>query len=169
MRCDLQQFEVVHGPSECTLSIRGVINENTDFSQIDLKSAKLVYLDLKEVKTLNSMGLRNWVLWVKQIKDSTQMIVRHCPRTVVDQMNILHGFLPMGAVVESFFIPYTCSSCQHEENYLAIRGRDYKEGTVDSKEGASILNTRPCVKCKETMEMDVVPARYFNFLKYRRI
>lgn len=163
----MQQFNVTQKQNECTIEVQGAINENSDFSVIDLKSAKMVYLDLKSVTTLNSMGLRNWVNWVKQLK-ITQMIVRHCPRAVVDQMNILHGFLPMGAIVESFFVPYSCQNCGLEENYLALRGRDFQEGNVDTKEGHNLPQVKTCPKCQGQMEMDVVSSRYFIFLKYRR-
>lgn len=166
---DKNQFDVKHEGDQCTVRVSGAINENIDFTQVDVKSPKVLYLDLKDVKSLNSMGLRNWVLWVKEIKRTTQIVFRNCPHCVVDQMNILSGFLPMGAVVESFYVPYTCLSCSFEHKHLAVRGKDYMEGTVDTKEGAALPQSRQCPECKEKMEIDVVAAKYFHFLKYRRV
>lgn len=153
----------------CVIYMSGTINENSEFNKIDLSNAKLIYLDLRDVRNLNSMGLRNWVQWVKGLKAKHQMVFRNCPRSVVDQMNILQGFLPMGAIVESFFVPYVCDHCGHDESFLATRGQDYMEGSIDTKEGASMASSRPCPSCGKNMEMDVVPSKYFNFLKYRRL
>ncbi len=162
------QFKVFSGDTECSVHIEGPINENTIFSQIDLQGAKILILDLEHVRSLNSMGLRNWMLWIRSLKSRSQTFFRNCPRVVVDQMNILQGFLPMGAVVESFFVPYWCSSCEHEENHLATRGRDFMEGTVDTPEGLTLTETRPCPVCSGQMEWDIIPLKYFAFLKYRK-
>ncbi len=162
------QFKVFSDVSECSIHIEGAINENTDFFQVELGGVKIVILDLEHVHSLNSMGLRNWVLWIRSLKSRAQTYFRNCPRPVVDQMNILQGFLPMGAVVESFFVPYTCPSCQHEENYRATRGKDFMEGTVDAREGLILSENRPCPVCSGQMEWDIIPAKYFAFLKYRK-
>ncbi|MGE0764155.1 MAG: hypothetical protein AB7N80_12815 [Bdellovibrionales bacterium] len=165
----MKQFRVENKGNECVIHISGTINENSDFSQLRLEGSKLIYLDLSEVKNLNSMGLRNWVMWIKQLKVKSQMVFRNCPRTVVDQMNILQGFLPMGAIVESFFVPYACPACGKEESYLAVRGKDYMEGSVDTKEGSSLPENGVCKSCGAKTEIDIIPSKYFNFLKYRRI
>lgn len=153
--------------SESQISIQGSIDENMDFSSLKIGEAKNLILDLREVRSLNSMGLRNWVHWVKSFRGRKQLFLRHCPRVVVDQMNILQGFLPIGAVVESIFVPYYCESCDKEENVLAQRGRDYMEGSVDAREGQNLSPTKICPHCGKTSEMDVIPAKYFGFLKYR--
>lgn len=152
----------------CILFLSGPINENSDLSKITFEESKVVYLDLSQVKHINSMGLRQWVVWVKGFKDRHHLVFRFCPRPVVDQINILQGFLPSGAVVESFFVPFSCPSCGHEEDVLLHRGRDYMEGSVDLKEGLTLDQNRPCGKCQKPMELDVVYPKYFNFLKYRR-
>lgn len=162
------KFKIFSSPKDCTIHFSGAINENSDFSGMDLGAAKVLILDLHGVTSLNSMGLRNWVNWVKGVKNKMQLHFRQCPRVVVDQMNVLQGFLPMGAVVESFFVPYHCDACQHEENYLATRGKDYMEGTVDTRDGIVMPETRPCPVCAAQMDWDIVPLKYFSFLKYRK-
>lgn len=162
------QFKVFNNSQDCVVHVEGAINEDTIFKEIDPGSAKVVILDLDKVASLNSMGLRNWLNWVKKIRAKAQIVFRSCPRTVVDQMNILNGFLPMGALVESFYIPFYCDSCGREDNFLAVRGRDYMEATVDAREGMTVPAQRPCPVCQQDMSMDVLPAKYFSFLKYRR-
>jgi anti-anti-sigma regulatory factor len=162
------EFKTYAGNGECTVHVSGVINESTDFGEIDIAGAKAVILDLGGVIFLNSMGLRNWVIWTKGLLGKAQFFFRNCPRPVVEQMSILQGFLPMGAIVESFFIPYHCKSCNHEEEYLATRGKDFMPATVDAKGGLNVPEKRPCPVCNAEMEWDVVADKYFSFLKYRK-
>lgn len=162
------QFKISTDDDIVIIRIFGDINENTKFVELVLPPLKKIVLDLTEVKTLNSMGLKNWLQWVKKFKIYTQFVFKGCPRPVVDQMNILQGFLPMGALVESFFVPYYCSHCGHEEEFFAVRGRDFMEATVDTKEGILLTQKRQCMMCGKESELDVVPAKYFSFLKYRR-
>ncbi len=162
------QFKIFNDGQICVVHVTGAINEETIFQEIDPGASMVVTLDLDKVVSLNSMGLRNWVLWVKQLRSKFQMVFRNCPRVVVDQMNILNGFLPMGAIVGSFYVPYYCESCGREDNLLATRGKDYMEATVDAREGIKIPEQRPCPVCQEEMALDVIPAKYFSFLKYRR-
>jgi anti-anti-sigma regulatory factor len=165
---ELPQIRIFNDNGVFTLHFIGILDENTDFRPIKLDGAKSIIVDLEKVTGLNSMGLRNWVLWTKSLKAQAQIFFRHCTRPVVDQMNILNGFLPMGAIVESFYVPYHCEGCAHDDNYLAVRGKDYMEGRADSKEGIKIPDERACTACGEPMQFDVVPRKYFGFLKYRK-
>jgi anti-anti-sigma regulatory factor len=151
------------------VSIIGAINENTTFAELDLNGAKEIHLDLKQVSNLNSMGLRNWLIWVKKLKGKAQMRFQNCPRVVVEQMAILQGFLPIGAIVDSFQVPYYCDSCGHEEQFMAFRGRDYMEATADTPEGVKVPEIKPCPSCQLKMNIDIVPLKYFSFLKNRRV
>lgn len=149
------------------LSFSGDINEYADFTKVDLGGAKEAIFDFSEVRFVNSIGLRGWIIWIKKAAGMSIQFIK-CPRYVVDQMNILEGFLPPNARVESFYIPYYCESCDHTEMFLAERGRDFKEGTADVKEGILVKDELPCPKCGNPAEMDVLKERYFNFLKYRK-
>jgi len=152
---------------ELILRFRGDLNEDADFSGVQIPEVSKLSLDLRDVQMLNSLGLRAWVNWIRSVPDNILIVFSHCPHFVVEQMNILEGFLPMGARVESFFVPYHCEACGHDEMYLAVRGRDYMEGTVDKQEGVVLKETRSCPVCPEDMELDVIPHKYFRFLKYR--
>lgn len=150
------------------LKLSGSINENANFDSLDLSPGKKLIIDIENVRLINSTGLRNWVIWVKSLDPNTQILLRHCPHVVVEQMNILKSFLPSGAIVESFEVPYHCESCGYEEMVMAERGVDYMEGTADQKEGILLPEQRPCPECEEKMGLDVLPAKYFTFLKFRR-
>lgn len=153
---------------QMTLALTGNLNENAEFPQLDVNGVREVVLDLSGIKMLNSVGLRSWLLWIKTFAQKTGLVFVNCPRHVVDQMNILDGFLPTHARVDSFFVPYFCESCDATESILARRGQDFMEGTADTREGVTLPDERPCPHCQKPMEMDVLRDRYFSFLKYRK-
>jgi anti-anti-sigma factor len=147
--------------------IKGEIDEDAVFDfNLNIANKKLT-IDLKELKYINSCGLRNWVNWMKKLKSNTIVVFRNCTRNVVDQLNILEGFGPVGAVVESFFVPYYCESCNYEESILVKRGQDYMEETSDAKELNKIPYTKECPSCKSSMEIDILPQKYFKFFQKR--
>ena len=150
------------------LVFRGDINENADFSDVSLVGAKEIVLDMAQIRLLNSVGLRSWLLWIKSFAGDSSLVFINCPRHVVDQMNILDGFLPLTARVESFLVPYYCEHCEKTDSVLAVRGKDYMEATADAKEGVTLPDEKPCPHCNQQMEMDVLKDRYFSFLKYRK-
>lgn len=154
---------------EITLKFSGPIDETVKFIDIRLPSStRQLVLDLGQVSILNSSGLRAWVLWVRSLEKRIGVFFRNCPMNVISQMNILDGFVPMGAIVDSFQVPYFCESCKRETLKIAVRGKDFVEATSDTKSGILIKEFETCPHCKATMQWDVVPEIYFKFLKPRR-
>jgi hypothetical protein len=85
------------------------------------------------------------------------MTVRNCPKIVVDQINMVLGFLPAGTKVESFFVPYYSEASGNEKMILFVNGREFKDGKVSPPEGVNDEGGAP-------MEMDVIEAKYFKFV-----
>ena len=140
------------------LQLQGNIDEDANFAPPDLTGAGAVVLDLEGVNAINSVGIREWIKWVKALPGSVQLSVRKCPKIIVDQINMVAGFLPATAVVESFFVPYYSDSSGNEKMVLFNNGKEFVNGEV---------NAPPEVKDEagEVMEMDVIEAKYFKFLK----
>ena len=153
--------------SELYLKFSGDINENSEFNNINLEEIQVVHMDFKEVGFVNSVGLRSWIIWVKNFSN-LKINFYNCPRQVVDQLNILEGFMPPNATVQSFFVPFYCDECDHTDMVLASRGKDYIEASADKKEGVSLADELPCSQCGQNAEMDVLKERYFNFLKLKQ-
>jgi anti-anti-sigma regulatory factor/rubredoxin len=153
-------------PIETCIHIHGDIDEDAHFYAIQPK--KCLILDMAKIRFINSCGLRNWIQWLKTIPPATQVVFRNCPKVIVDQMNILNGFIPPGAVVESFYIPYYCESCGHEEHQLAERGKTFKEHLENKEAWSQFPEHILCPQCKESAEIGVMPTRYFSFLKSKR-
>ena len=126
--------------------LTGYVDENADFSGLNPKPSVQLVIDLAGVEHLNSLGLRTWVNWVKKLDQYPGGIfLRRCPNVVVHQMNILEGFIPLNAVVESLEVPFLCDACGHSFKYWAERGRDYKEAAADQPAYVKAPNELPCV------------------------
>ncbi|MCB0365164.1 MAG: hypothetical protein H6624_18880 [Bdellovibrionaceae bacterium] len=162
------QIDQSKSGDQLLLTFRGDINENADFSGVELSGAKEIVLDMAQIRLLNSVGLRSWLLWIKTFAGDRSLVFINCPRHVVDQMNILDGFLPLSARVESFFVPYFCEHCEKTDSVLAVRGKDYMEATANAKEGVTLPDEKTCPHCNQQMEMDVLKDRYFSFLKHKK-
>jgi anti-anti-sigma regulatory factor len=152
-------------PDGMVMSLRGVIDEDTTFTAIDILHNPNLIFDLSGVSLINSMGIRNWVNWFKA-NHAKRMTFRNCSKPIVDQINALEGFLPQGSIVESFYVPYHCENCGHNDRTLFRKNHEFKMGTADAKPSVHPPEMK-CSKCSKVMEMDVIEAKYFKFLKYR--
>jgi hypothetical protein len=140
------------------VSLSGAIDEDASFVPLELGGATAVVLDLEKVTAINSVGIREWIKWIKLIPSSANISLRKCPKIIVDQINMVAGFLPAGATIESFFVPYYSDGSGSEKMVLFQNGKEFSNGQ---------LGTLPEVKddSGEVMEMDVIEAKYFKFLK----
>lgn len=142
------------GATVVTLS--GIIDEDVDFSQFSIAGKPAVKLKLSGVKSINSCGIREWIKWITANTGKIELV--ECPKVIVDQVNMVDGFLPQNALVSSFYVPYYNDDSGSEKNVLYTFGKEYNQsGLVQS----------PTVKDEDgnEMEMDVVEAKYFKFLR----
>jgi hypothetical protein len=143
--------------NEAYLKLAGIIDEDMDFTAIGIGDAKSLEIDMEHVRSINSCGIREWISWISNLKN-TSIYLFKCPKIIVDQMNMVQGFLPPQARVMSFFVPFFNDDSGSEKNILFEYGQQYTEGA---------LNIPSDVQDDEgnTMEIDVVESKYFKFLK----
>src|SRR6185312_6320787 len=141
------------------LKISGGVDEDANFQPVELGGANAVILDLSGVTAINSVGIREWIKWVKAFPTTVQLSVRQCPKIIVDQINMVAGFLPPGTRIESFYVPYYSESTGNEKMVLFEHGKEFKDG------GAIDFPAEVKDDSGEPMEMDVIEAKYFKFLK----
>lgn len=151
------------------LQISGAIDE--DFAKPDLpqKTFSKVIFDLDKVDFINSLGIRNWVQWIREVEGTykdTQFFFQNCPVCIVNQLNMLKGFLPSQSKVTSLYVPFFCEECESSEEPLLVLGGDIR--VSGSSENFSI--TLPEVKCncgaENPMEVDIPPRKYFRFIGF---
>lgn len=149
--------QIESNDTEGRLSLAGVIDEDVDFTNYDISKFTSLHLNLKDIKSINSCGIREWIKWMASSQASS-IVFENCPKVIVDQINMVQGFLPSQAKVQSFFVPYFSEDSGEEKNVLFQYGTEFDD---------SGLKQEPEVKdaSGNLMEMDIVEAKYFKFLK----
>lgn len=150
--------EKVLNGSEASVVVSGHIDEDATFGSIDLAGATKVIVDLDGVTAINSCGIREWIKWIRTAAPSVPVVYRNCPKIIVDQINMVAGFLPEYGKVESFYVPYYSDASGNEKMILFKEGAEFKGSEVN-----------PPAEVKDEdgslMEMDVIEAKYFKFLQ----
>ena len=139
------------------VAMSGTIDEDVDFNPYSLAGAKEVQLELGAIKGINSCGIREWIKWIGSATGA-KVVYSQCPKVIVDQINMVDGFLPANGKVQSFYVPYYNDDSGSEKSILFTYGKEYTDTEVKPPEA---------VKDDEgnEMEMDVIEAKYFKFIK----
>ncbi len=150
--------EQVGTSPNASFKFAGHIDEDATFSVLDLNGATSLTLDLEGILAINSCGIREWIKWIKTAPAGCKITYQKCPKVIVDQINMVSGFLPEGAEVESFMVPYYSDATDTEKMVLFNKGKEFKDGEVFPPEDIKDEGG-------ELMEMDVIEAKYFKFIK----
>ncbi len=151
------KIEIKPNGSGKLISLKGTIDEDTDFSQVTKAAGVPLTINFKGVTSINSCGIRTWVNVIKELA-STEVKYEECTPLIVRQMNMVPSFLGHAKVV-SAFVPYVCDDCESEKLVIAT-AEQFSAGSVN------IPESMKCVSCgKGTMEIDGNPKQYFAFAK----
>jgi len=140
-----------------TVEFIGEIDENADFSDLKTRLKGQVVFHLAEVRRINSCGVREWVNFVRELPQVTELIFSHCSPAIVTQLNMISNFRGP-ARIRSFLAPYVCERCNREEERLIDVRQHFAGGD---------LTRAPefrCERCQSPLEFDDIPERYFAFL-----
>lgn len=135
----------------------GSIDEDADFTQFSLAGVSRIDIDMTGLKSINSCGIREWIKWLSSAPAS-KITFNQCPKVIVDQINMVDGFLPTNAKVESFFVPYYNDDSGAEKNVLFRYGNEFSDSAVTPPAEIKDEDGNP-------MEMDVIESKYFKFIK----
>lgn len=144
-----------------TIVIRGSLNEySSALDGVEINPKFDLNLDLKELVGINSLGTRNFHKWIHSI-ECQRLRLFHCPSVFVNQMNMVDGFLPLKAEIESFFVPYFSERTSEETNVLFTKFLEYRQVN------GSIKISYPEVRDSkgEAMVLDTLEDKYFRFLE----
>lgn len=145
--------------SSVVFEFSGHIDEDAQFNGLDFGQAEEFKINLEKVSAINSCGIREWIKWIRTAPESSKIVYSNCPKVIVDQINMVAGFLPDNAKVESFYVPYYSEDSGNEKMILFREGQEFDGSEVKAPDE---------IKDEETgdmMEMDVIEAKYFKFLK----
>jgi hypothetical protein len=138
-----------------TLRLAGVIDENADLRFFSNLHGD-VRLSMRGVRRINSFGVRSWIDAIRKIPADCEIELIECPPPVVDQMNMVAGFLGRGKIT-SFYAAMVCESCSHEMDQLF---------TVDAcKAVGGKLPAVACPNCGSPMGVDDIEEQYLLFVR----
>lgn len=149
-------IEVAEHGGEDLVTIAGVIDENADLTPLTLLGARPVRVHLRAVRRINSFGVRSWMDAIRQIPRSVPLRFVHAPPPVVDQCNMVSGFVGHGSL-ESFYAPMTCTECDEQVDQLFE--------TAACRANGGRLPSTPCPRCGRAMEVDDLEEQYLLFVR----
>lgn len=148
--------EIKKNGASILVLLRGALDEETTLNSSQLQGSSEIIFDFKELQSINSCGIREWINWIKPVSN-TKITFKHCPKVIVDQINMIDGFLPQNAIVESFYVPYYSDETGEEKLVLFSFGREYSHQGLKLPDG--IKDSKG-----NSMEIDVIEGKYFRFL-----
>jgi ABC-type transporter Mla MlaB component len=133
----------------------GEINEDLIVDELVDFKAEIIKVDFQNVKMINSCGVREWIKLVEALANQGSKVEYHnCPQIVIQQVNMVTGFIPDAGQVVTFYAPYFCDECEHEEKLLL---------TSTELEGRQAPEHK-CGNCGATSEIDAMEDVYLNFI-----
>jgi hypothetical protein len=156
----MSAFKVVESRKESSLDLRvfGTLDEDAKLPNINFAFVTNINVDFGGLTSINSCGIRDWIKWISHVKPSTKITYSTCPKIIVDQINMVEGFLPASGKVLSFFVPYYCENCDDVENNL------FSTSDVGPAAGKPVPASTKCSKCGKDTEIDIIESKYMKFL-----
>lgn len=136
--------------------LAGSIEESVNFDQLIGPPAPEMHINCKEVPRINSVGVKAWIKYFGTAQSKgTRLKFLECSTAIVEQINLISNFV-CGGVVESIYVPFSCTGCKSELVGL------FK--TEDLKKLQLKLPDLKCSKCGGKAVFDDIPEEYFGFL-----
>jgi CheY-like chemotaxis protein len=156
MLARLTQWEIVHETQRIRVVLKGDFTEATRFDELADSMVGRVDFDLAQVRYMNSLGVRAWCEFLRQAP--IQGYEFHaCSVPFVLQASMVEDVVGRGTVA-SFFAPYHCDHCDHQEERLLQSAALLAAGLEPP--------IFQCPKCDGRLLFDDLPERYFAFLAH---
>lgn len=152
------QARLAHGTGWTALRLDGVIDEHNGLEHVldTARDAIVLLVDLGGVRRINSVGVRDWVLWLRSARARFPTVVLYdCPPAIVNEINLVRNFAE-GAVVTTFQAPYFCDRCGLE----SVRTLD---ALAMVRAGERSAPAAPCGKPACANALDDADESYFAF------
>jgi hypothetical protein len=133
--------------TETVIWLSGVINEHADLEASRVPVGRVVVLDAGAVTNINSLGVRNWLVFIEELCARVpRVVIRQLATVLVLQLAAIRNFLGT-AELESYMTPWVCPSCERVVEFVQRRSE-------------RMHPTRPCPKCGTAMTLDALPDCY---------
>ena len=151
----LTQWQVVKDGERTRVVLRGDFTEATRFDELLPAMVGRVVFDMAQVTYMNSLGVRAWCEFLRQAR--IQGYEFHaCSVPFILQASMVRDVIGRGTVT-SFFAPFHCIGCDHQEERLLQTAAILAAGLEPP--------VFKCPSCGGALEFDDLPERYFAFLQ----
>jgi len=151
----LTQWQVVKDGERTRVVLRGDFTEATRFDELIPAMVGRVVFDTAQVTYMNSLGVRAWCEFLRQAR--IQGYEFHaCSVPFILQASMVRDVIGRGTVT-SFFAPFHCIGCDHQEERLLQSAAILASGLEPP--------VFKCPSCGGALEFDDLPERYFAFLE----
>lgn len=144
---------ISRAPGHVYVTVAPEINEHSDLSAI-LESDDTLVLDLGEVRSINSTGVRTLIHFIEKLGKDRVVLAARCSPVFVGQLN----YIPMLAKrlsVQSVIAPLECPHCLELRDVLV----EVDVGVEPE------IPSMTCEQCGTAMELADLQERYFAFLE----
>ena len=138
------------------ITVTGTLDETANMERYATSKPPIV-VDLGGVQFVSSLGVREWVRFLRGASKTAPVRLRRCPEPMVLQFNMVTATVE-GAEVESFQAPYLCDKCGREESIVLDVRKDFPAGR------RSTPPDRVCAECGARSTFAEMPERYLLFL-----
>lgn len=142
----------------CIFQLKGSIDEDFDGQILITEKHNKIFIDFNEMTKINSCGIREFIDVIKVCKDKKIYYV-NCPKILIDQINIVKGFITDHSQVLSFYAPYYSEDTDEEHTILfkVSEISDYsKAPEVNDSKGNPLI-------------FDGFEQKYFKFLTDQKV
>jgi DNA-binding response OmpR family regulator len=151
----LTQWQVRTDGDRTRVVLRGDFTEATRFDELLPAMVGRVVFDTAQVTYMNSLGVRAWCEFLRQAR--IQGYEFHaCSVPFILQASMVRDVVGRGTVT-SFFAPFHCINCDHQEERLLQSAAILASGLEPP--------VFKCPSCGGALEFDDLPERYFAFLQ----
>jgi len=138
--------------------LRGRIDDSSPLGELAAQVAPgNVVVDTDGVTFINSIGMREWMRFVRTLKARGRVTYERVAAVLITQMNMLPEF--DGSAITSFHAQYECGACGAEAVLLvdAVAHAEELRGMRAPK--------LPCPECGQPMALADFPERYLSVFK----
>jgi len=149
------QWQIVKDGEITRVVLRGDFTEATTFTELAASLTGRVVFDAAQVTYMNSLGVRSWCEFLRNAR-ITGYEFQACSMPFILQASMVRDVIGRGTVI-SFFAPYHCLGCDHQEERLLQAAAVVAAGLEPP--------AFKCPNCGGALEFDDLPERYFSFLQ----